>query len=647
MNSAVIAFVLMAFAISSSPALQADEPDFDKLAGAYQTEIRTLFKQYCHKCHSEERTEAEINLAAIATWTDVRKDSRTWEKVGEMLGSGQMPPEEERQPTDAERMQLRKWVSGYLTVEAKARAGDPGRVVLRRLSNAEYTYTIRDLTEIDSLDPAREFPIDGAAGEGFTNTGSALVMSPALVTKYLDAAKDVAGHAVLLPDGFRFSPHSTRRDWTEESLQRIREFYRQFTDASGGDKVNLQGIVFDTNQGGRLPLEKYLAATLIERESLRSGSKTIETVARDHGLNAKYFGILWSSLSDSKPSLLLDGLRQRWRTANAENVGAIATEVAQWQKGLWKFATVGHIGKVGGPTRWLEPVSPLVVQHEVRFKIPAITDGKDVTLSLVAADAGDGNDHDYVVLQQPRLVAQGRPDVLLRDVRATAAAKDETIGLDPAMFGKHPNGAAIDDASLCVRAPSVIELKLPADMAAGCELVTTGVLHKDTGAEGSVQLEVVAGKPTRAAGLLASEVTVAAANGPWTADNRKTSYASPILVSENSAARRRFETAFDDFRQLFPPALCYTKIVPVDEVVTLTLFYREDDHLVRLMLDDAQRRQLDRLWDELHYVSHDALTLVDAFAQLIEYATQDADPKVFEPLAQADSTIAPRRSASD
>ena len=50
------------------------------------------------------------------------------------------------------------------------------------------------------------------------------------------------------------------------------------------------------------------------------------------------------------------------------------------------------------------------------------------------------------------------------------------------------------------------------------------------------------------------------------------------------------------------------------------------------MLDDAQQAQLDRLWDELHYISQDALTLVDAFAQLMEYATQDADPKVFEPL---------------
>ncbi len=83
---------------------------------------------------------------------------------------------------------------------------------------------------------------------------------------------------------------------------------------------------------------------------------------------------------------------------------------------------------------------------------------------------------------------------------------------------------------------------------------------------------------------------------------------------------------------MFPPALCYTKIVPVDEAVTLTLFYREDDHLRRLMLDDTQAREIDRLWAELHFVSQDALTLVDAFAQLMEYATQDADPKVFEPM---------------
>src|SRR4029077_17087318 len=135
-------------------------------------------------------------------------------------------------------------------------------------------------------------------------------------------------------------------------------------DPSGGDKVNLQGIVFDTNEGGRLPLEKYLVATLAERDSLNAKRKTIETVARERELNAKYLGILWKSLTSSEPSLLLDGLRARWRAAKPADAVVLAADIAAWQRGLWRFATVGHIGKVGGPKRWLEPVDPLIVRQE-------------------------------------------------------------------------------------------------------------------------------------------------------------------------------------------------------------------------------------------------------------------------------------------
>ena len=108
----------------------------------------------------------------------------------------------------------------------------------------------------------------------------------------------------------------------------------------------------------------------------------------------------------------------------------------------------------------------------------------------------------------------------------------------------------------------------------------------------------------------------------------------PIITHDDSAARDRIEAALAEFRKLFPAACCYTRIVPVDEVVTLTLFYREDEPLRRLLLNSEQTAQLDRLWHELHYVSQDALTLVDAFDQLWQYATQDADPSAFEPLRQ-------------
>src|SRR5262249_13879841 len=152
--------------------------------------------------------------------------------------------------------------------------------VLRRLNNAEYTYTLRDLTGV-ALDPAREFPADSAAGEGFTNTGNALVMSPALMTKYLDAAKAIAAHAELLPDSIRFTPGTSRRDWTDEPLGQIRRFYARFADSAG-----------------RLPVEKYLAATLAEREALRAESLSPRQVAERQGFNARYFASLWGVLND-------------------------------------------------------------------------------------------------------------------------------------------------------------------------------------------------------------------------------------------------------------------------------------------------------------------------------------------------------------
>jgi hypothetical protein len=202
------------------------------------------------------------------------------------------------------------------------------------------------------------------------------------------------------------------------------------------------------------------------------------------------------------------------------------------------------------------------------------------------------------------------------------------------LFGKHPNGSAIEAANLCVQAPSIIEIRLPGDLVAGYEFITTGLLDKTTGTEGSVQLQLLTNKPAASPGLLTIEAKTADGDGPWYSNNRTTSHNTPIIVNDGSAARQRIEAAFDEFRQLFPAALCYTKIVPVDEVITLTLYYREDNHFKRLMLDDAQGARLDRLWDELRYVSQDALKLVDVFDQLWQYATQDADPSVFEPMRE-------------
>ena len=176
-------------------------------------------------------------------------------------------------------------------------------------------------------------------------------------------------------------------------------------------------------------------------------------------------------------------------------------------------------------------------------------------------------------------------------------------------------------------------MRVPAELVEGCELVATVRLDPEKGAEGSVQMQVLNSKPG-APGLTVGAARLRGSKGKWSDGELPVMSDLPVLVRDGSAARKRMETAFDDFRRLFPAALCYTKIVPVDEVVTLTLFYREDEQLRRLMLDDAETAEIDRLWSELHYLSQDALKLVDVFDQLWQYATQDADPSAFEPLRE-------------
>lgn len=910
---------------------------FAKLGGEYRTQTHALLKQFCLDCHKTSDPQGELDLERFATIEEVRRGTAAWIKAAEMLDLGEMPPKDAPQPTAEQKKSLRGWITRYLRAEAFANAGDPGAVPLRRLNNAEYTYTVQDLTGVD-LRPAREFPADSAAGEGFTNAGAALVMSPALLTKYFDAGKEIAAHAVLLPDGFRFSPSTTRSDWTNTALGEIRGLYNRYTDQSGATQVNLQGIVFDTNGGGRIPLERYVAATIEVRDVPNAD---LAAIAKQRGLSPKYLASLLTLLKSPEPSPILDPIRARWRGAAVADAASLTTDIHHWQAVLTKFQSVGHM------KAWMVAASPLVTQQEIRFKIPAPAAGEPVTLSLVAGTAGDGGAGDQVVWQNARLVRPGRPDLPLRDVRdftremsalrsklfastakALAAAEeaarlpgpidadalaakhavdsaalktwlaylgisgeatlqldhftdrldragnydfvrgwgkaetpnlmanssDEAVripgkmkghgvvvhptptlataigwqspvdatvtiesrvqhahpecgngvtwglelrrgatrqrlaggiahgpaemksgpiqdvavrkgdlvsivigprdgnhscdltdvelvirtsgdaakewnltadvspdilagnphsdrqgnpgvwhfytepvqagaglvvipagsvlarwqsaanaeqrselaaavqtlltgaapvdaaspdgqlhrqlaslsgplfanvprapktpdavppepgeaewGLDPALFGRAADGTAMDAGSLAVTAPSNVTFRLPADLAVDSELVVTGTLDPKAGRQGSVQLEVAA-RPLEPSGDLRPGI--------------------PVVTAAEGETRVRYERAFDEFRQWLPAALCYTKIVPVDEVVTLTLFHREDEPLVRLMLTDAEQTELERLWGELHYVSQDALTLVDAFAQLLEYASQDSDPKLFEP----------------
>ncbi len=920
----------------------ADQPGFDQLEQQYRDNVHGIVKQFCSECHSTTDKAGELDLEQFAKLANVRRSPRSWQKVAEMLDNGEMPPKDAEQLSAADRKGLRTWIEQYLNAEAHASAGDPGRVVMRRLNNVEYTNTVRDLTGVP-LSPASEFPVDGAAGEGFTNTGDSLVMSPALLTKYLDAAKEIASHAMLVPEGFRFSVATNRGDWIDELMANIRGLYARYSDGEG-----------------RPPLEAYLDALIANREALGAGSKSIAAVAAERKISPKYLDTLFQILVKGAPAAadaaggdypggIIDQLRTRVRAARQDEVAGLVDLVRPWQNALWKTNAVGHFKP------WHAPVDPVVAAQEVRLKLKPAADADEVVVYLAAGDAGDGATGDAVVWQQPRLESPGRPPLALRDVRqqseyliaqrkkiladtarylaavseaqaagavvdvpalaakndldplvlagwldylgiepsgkieitghfqqkmlssggytfvpgwgttetpslhanssdqeahipglmkphsvavhpsptlaavvgwqspttatvavtatvlrahtacgngitwalelrrgstrvglasgnseglkvpaagpldgikvrpgdvlslaigprdgshacdltevdltiktagdqprewqlsrdvssdvlagnphadsfgnagvwhfytepvsgggdlaavippdsvlarwrdATDATTKSTLageveklftgprpaaadqpdgllyrqatslsgplvgplaaairanpsdprlasvtvsiansgwGIDPAQFGKRADGRAIGANDLAVQAPSAIAIRLPADLVAGSDLVTVCTLDEELGREGTVQpnLSTTAREPASA--LLPG---------------------APIVSREGSQARRRIAASLALVRDLFPPAVCYPRIVPVDEVVTLQLMHRDDEPLCRLMLDDAQQDQLDKLWHDLRFVSQDALKLRDSFDQLMEYATQDSDPRLFEP----------------
>lgn len=921
--------------------LAAPGPAFDSpnsLETDFTERVQPLLQKFCHECHSGDTTEADVDLGEFRTLAEARRQTKVWVKVRTMLDTGQMPPKDSPRPNRDERKRLRDWVRTFLLIEARKQAGDPGPVVLRRLSNDEYNYTVRDLTGIDTLEPTREFPVDGAAGEGFTNSGSGQAMSPSLVTKYLNAGKEVASYAVLTPDGITFSPARTRRDWTDERVAAIRRFYDRFTVRSD---VALQvgGTGKVPNEGGSIPLADYLKATLEERAALRDGTTTIPAVARSRNLNAKYLTRLWSLLSAARGqgSLLLDPLRELWSQAGPGDASRLVSRIEEHQKVLFRYNPIGHIGGDGKPKVWMERTSPVASRREFRIKLPDTPDG-DVSIFLSAADAGDGNAGDYVVWQNPRLTIANGPDILLRDLeglktkRRTAQrdalagtarylaaiadlpagevsgeqfsavarqhklsitalkawasflsvgpaapvivsghfTKTETHGdyrfirswgtgatpiisanssdtqvrvpgiarphgitahpsptlfaaigwqspfdgivkieaqisdahpecgdgqewflqhrtsqktgnlwkgsfgrggsakMEPTQvavrkgelisfilgpgkthfcdltemnltitetrgekrrwdlasdvssdllaanphadrhgntktwhffqgemktvnqapgpvvsipagsllakwqqesdrarkaqlaakvqqlatgdppasgdspdgilyrqlmnltlspqslesqlaglpadprFGIHPLGQTRTSTDLIVHAPSVVEFKVPAELAAGRSFVVDGQLDAGKGLAGTVRIE---------AGLSRLEPS---GIGP----------ASPVVVHTDSPARGRVLAAFTEFQDLFPPHLCYARIVPVDEVVTLTLFYRQDDALQRLMLTDKEVETLNGMWDELFFVAEEPLHFEVAYEQIREFATQDRPDlvKIWDPL---------------
>jgi len=287
---------LLCFA--AAPALAAGQPD---LQAQFTGTVKPLIGQYCAGCHGGPQPTAQFDLKSYTSVDQIKEDFSRWALLADRLTAHEMPPKRMKQPSEAERQAIIDFVHAVRSEEIKRLGGDPGLVLARRLSNAEYDNTIRDLTGQD-LKVARQFPVDPANQAGFDNSGESLTMSPALLNKYLQAARTIADTMVLTPTGIDFSPYAMRVETDREkySIQRIIAFYQaQPTDFAD-----------------------YFAAAwrYKNRVALGQPKATLASTAADTKVSGKYLPLVWGILHDKAPVGPVAKLQAMWNAipANAD-----------------------------------------------------------------------------------------------------------------------------------------------------------------------------------------------------------------------------------------------------------------------------------------------------------------------------------------
>lgn len=303
------------------------------LEAQFNTTVRPFLQTYCTVCHGKDKPQAQLDLASYASVASVVKDLPHWTLVMDRLGIGDMPPADfSKKPTAAQKQAVIAWIRAVRSQEIARTVGDPGPVLARRLSNREYDYTIRDLTGQD-LQPTRSFPVDPANQEGFDNSGESLTVSPALMKKYLAAAKEVSDHLALTSTGFAFAAHPAlvATDREKFCTQRIVAFYkRQPTDLA----------------------DYFYAAWKLKQGTASS----VAAAAAQEKVSAKYLETIWKLLNSNEHTVgPVATLHQKFAALPMESEAARkgCTELRNWVVALrrnkiaWRFGNL----KVSGDFR--------------------------------------------------------------------------------------------------------------------------------------------------------------------------------------------------------------------------------------------------------------------------------------------------------
>lgn len=176
----------------------------------FKDSVAPFFAKNCVECHGEKKQKGKVTLHDIHGDLSSGEALDRWEDILEMLESGEMPPEDEPQPTAAERQAVVDWIeAGLRSQTAKADEEKPAPTA-RRLTNFEYENTMRDLLGID-LKLIGDLPKDPDKPYTTNNKAEFMLLGPEQIERYLGTARRAMASAIVDPE--KPEVFKTRMEW--------------------------------------------------------------------------------------------------------------------------------------------------------------------------------------------------------------------------------------------------------------------------------------------------------------------------------------------------------------------------------------------------------------------------------------------------
>jgi hypothetical protein len=173
--------LLVAGALTALPAA-AQEPQ-----AVLPAKHQALLKEHCLSCHDSEKQKGKFRVDELPLSITDNLSAERWQKVLNALNSGEMPPEDQKQPPSAAKADFLDDLARVM-VAARRNLGDTkGVIAMRRLNQREYGNTLRELLGVAVS--VNELPSDKNA-TGFDTAGTNLFMSGDQFEQYLDLARD-------------------------------------------------------------------------------------------------------------------------------------------------------------------------------------------------------------------------------------------------------------------------------------------------------------------------------------------------------------------------------------------------------------------------------------------------------------------------